>query len=190
MKKKCNKQNAPAMPVMDERQREISGKALNIAGAFLALCMVIAVICDLIISGEPGWELFALVGACLVFLIANKKLGDIQPPKSWTGKNLPTGDSPEDKAQRRKSYVMNSLLIGGVFAVMDIILFVIGKEDLAELEIVKKLIPNGSFAVLVGATALLSFVSLFAVSLLVDYLYHEKYELRAYRKMLAQLDEE
>lgn len=186
MKKTKNQSN----PVMDERQREITGKALNIAGGFLALCMVIAVILDLILTGEPGWEFFALVGACLVFLIANKRLGDIQPPKSWCGKLLPTGDSREDKAIRRRSYLINSLLLGGVFGFMDVILYYGNKEYIADMAMVQELFPSLQPTVLMAITALLVFIIIFGISYLVEYLYHEKYELNAYRKMLADLDEE
>lgn len=186
MKKKTKAQN---IPVMDERQQNITGKALNIAGAFLALCMIIAVICDLILSGEPGWELFALVGSCIVFLIANKKLGNIQAPKNWYGKELPTGDSREDKTTRRNSYIIDSLLLGGTFTLTETLLMVFGKDDLAELEMVKSLIPNGSYGLLVVVTALLTFVIIFGISFLVNYLFHEKYEVKAYRKMLSDLED-
>ena len=185
--KKAKKQ---ATPVMDERQQGITGKALNFAGAFLALCMVIAVVCDLILSGEPGWELFALIGSCFVFLIANKKLGNIQPPKSWCGKDLPTGDSPEERALRRKDYFIDGLFTGGIFAIMEVLLFLFGKEDLTELEIVKSLFPRGNFGLWVTVTVLLTFVIFLCISFAVNYLYHEKYELKAYRKMLSDLEEE
>ncbi len=187
MKKKTKAKNTP---VMDERQKEITGKALNLAGAFLALCLLIAVVCDLIIKGEPGWELFALISSCIVFLIANKKLGNIQAPKSWCGKELPTGDSREEKAERRKSYIINSLLIGGTFTLTETLLLLFGKDDLAELEMVKSLIPNGSYGLLVVVTALLTFVIFFGISFLVNYLFHEKYEVKAYRKMLSDLEED
>lgn len=187
MKKKTKVETTP---VMDERQKEITGKALNLAGAFLALCLLIAVVFDLIITGEPGWELFALVGSCLVFLISNKVLGNIEAPKSWCGKELPVGDKPEDKATRRNSYLINALLIGGTFTLVETLLMVLGKEDLAELEMVKTLIPNGSYGLLVAVSAALSFAILFGVAFLVNYLYHEKYELKAYRKMLSDLEED
>ena len=187
MKKKTNEQTTP---VMDERQKEIAGKALNLAGGFLALCMVIAVACDLIIKGETGWEFFALIGACFVFLIANKVMGNIEAPKSWCGKTLPVGDQPEEKATRRNSYLMNALLIGGTFTVMEGILLLLGKDDLAELDMVQTLIPNGDYGLLVAITVSLTFVIFFGISFLVNFLYHEKYELKAYRKMLADLDED
>lgn len=176
------------IPVIDERQQAITGKALNIAGAFLAFCMIIAVICDLIICGEPGWELAALIGGCLIFLIANKKLGNIQPPKSWCGKDLPTGDSPEETSQRKASYLMNSLLIGGVFALADVLLLSMGKE-ISDAEMVKLLFPNCSYPLVVVITTILTFVIFFGISYLINYLFHEKYELKAYRKMLSELED-
>ena len=187
--RKHKKRETPT-PVMDERQEEISRRAWNLAGAFLALCLVIAVICNLILTRDPGWELFALIGGCFVFLIANKKLGNIQAPKSWIGKELPTGDSPEEKSTRRSSYLLNSLLISGTFTVMEILMMAFGKDELAELEMVKSLIPNGSYGLLVTITALLTFVIFFGISFSVNYLYHEKYELKAYRKMLSDLEED
>lgn len=184
------KDKKPNAPVVDERQQEITRRALNFAGAFLALCLLIAVICDLVIYREPGWELFALVGSCIVFLIANKKLGNIQPPKSWHGTDLPTGDTPEEKSARKTSYIIDALIISGSFAVVETLLMIFTKDSLAELEMVRAFLPSGDYGLLVTLTAVLSFLILFGISFLVNYLYHEKYELKAYRKMLAELEDD
>ena len=180
----------PNVPVVDERQQEITRRALNFSGFFLALCLIIAVICDLIIYRKPGWELFALIGSSIVFLIANKKLGNIQPPKSWHGTDLPVGDSSEDRATRKKSYLIDALLIGGSFTAADTALMIFAKENITDWEPLKALIPSEDYGLLVTLTAVLTFVIIFGISFLVNYLFHEKYELKAYRKMLSELDED
>ncbi len=184
MKKQTN------TPVMDERQLEITGKALNIAGGFLALCMVVAVIIDIVTTGEAGWELFALIGSCLVFLIASRKLGDIQPPKNWYGKFLPTGNSQKDRSIRKKSYLISSIVFAGTFALMDILLILFGEEHLTDLEFMQQWFSSLGKLPLTLITAGITFLMIFAVSYPTEYLYHEKYELAKYHKMISALDTE
>ena len=73
---------------------------------------------------------------------------------------------------------------------VEVILLLLGKDDLAELEMVQALIPNGDYGLLVTVTVSLTFVIFFGISFLVNFLYHEKYELKAYRKMLSDLEED
>ena len=72
---------------------------------------------------------------------------------------------------------------------MDVVMIVFGRE-VADMEIVKKLFPTMNLPMITLTTGILSFLVMFIFSFSVDYLYHEKHELKAYRKMIAGLDDE
>lgn len=186
MKMKQNENNN----VMDERQSQIMDKALASAGVFAVLCLTVATVVRIVTTGDAGWELFAIVGYCLVLLIANRKFGNIEAPEDVWGKPMPTGDSKEERRIRKKNYALGSLAFAAAWAVMDVILILLGKTDVTDFDIAKELFPNVAFGWVVVVTAVIAFVSMFAVSYTFDYLIGEKYKVKRYNEMIARLDEE
>lgn len=123
-----------------------------------------------------------------MFLLASRKLGDVQPPKDWMGKPLPTGSSKKEKTKRRRSYVIESLLFGAIFGIMDIILFVFGKDELSDLELVSSIFPSLKGVALIAVTAAISFAVMFTVSFVFEYMVKEGFQVPRYNRMVAELE--
>ena len=174
---------------LDERQQQINTKAIAAGGIFMAACVAVAMVWRVAVSESLGWEFWAILGACLVVIFTRRILGDVQPPKSIMDKPLPTGSSREDRNFRKRDYAFKSLIFAGTCAVMDVVLVWAGKEDIADLELVKMLFPRLNMTLLVVLSAVLAFVVTFGISWLCEYLVGEN-EVRRYNRMLAQLDAE
>ncbi|MBE6925165.1 MAG: hypothetical protein E7466_08040 [Ruminococcaceae bacterium] len=174
---------------MDERQRQITGTAIVYGYLFLVLCLIASTVYRIVTTGEAGWELFALVGSCLVIIIARRMLGDVEQPLDHKNRPLPLGDSKADKRVRRKSYAFGSVLFGAAFAVMDIILLGFGETELTDYELTQAIFPKLNKGLTVAITAIIAFVTMFLVSYIFDYLVGE-WRVKRYNKMIAQLDSE
>lgn len=83
--------------VMDERQKQINSNALAAAGIFLMVCISVSMIYKVWTTGNTGWEFWALLGSGLVSGITQRILGDIEQPKSISGKPLPVENTKEAK---------------------------------------------------------------------------------------------
>ncbi len=180
----------PKPTVMDERQLQINGKALHWASAFLALCVLASLIYDIVHTGQAGWELFALVGACAVFAIASRKLGDIQPPKDWRGNPMPTGNEPKERAIRKKNYATESIFYAAASAIMDVLLITFGMQDVTDYDLTATLFPGFTKLPLTILTAVIVFAVAFLISYGVEYLYGEKVKVKKYNQMVAALEAE
>jgi len=177
-------------PEMDERQKTILFKSAAIAGGFALLCIVASLIYDIVVTGDAGWELWALIGTSLVLLISRRMMGDVEAPKDIFDKPLPTGNSKEDRRRRKIDYLLQSLLFGGVFAVMDIVLIGFGKDDVTDMELTKLLFPSLDHITATAVTAVIAFVTMFVISYAIDYVIKEHYIIKSYNRMLEQLDED
>ena len=139
MKKTTNTQ--PIEP-MDERQKQITGKAIVFGFLFLVVCLLIATIYRIVTSAEAGWELFAIVGASFVIIIARWIMGDIEQPLDHKNRPLPTGNTKPEKRIRCKNYAVGSVLFGAAFGVMDILLLAFGENEVSEKELAELIFPN------------------------------------------------
>lgn len=175
---------------MDERQLLISTKAMAWGFVFLLACIIISMFFNIFTTGEAGWEFWAMLGATLVILIARRILGDVEQPKNLMGNPLPTGNTKQDRLIRKKDYALQSLIFAAVCAGMDVVLIGFGKDDVTDLEITQKLLPGLPHVVTVIITTILTFAVMFLISYLFEYLIGEKYKVRKYNQMLAELDDD
>lgn len=185
MKKTANHHPAP----LDERQQQITGRAILFGFIFLVLCLFASTIYRIVTTGDAGWELFAIFGASLVILISRRMMGDVEQPLDHRNRPLPLGDSKADKRVRRKSYLFGSVLFGAAFGVMDILLVAFGENENSDYELAQLLFPSLSKDLTIALTALIAFVSMFLVSFVFDSLVGE-WKVNRYNKMLSQLDNE
>lgn len=175
---------------LDERQMQINIKAMAFGGVFLTVCVAAAMIYKVCTAGELGWEFWAIIGTCLVLLISRNLLGDVEPPKSLLGQFLPTGDTPEEKGRRKRSYALESLLFAGACAVMDVLLIGFGWDEVTDLALTEMLFPNLGHVATTAVTAVIVLVSVFVLSYVFEYLVGEKFKMKRYNKMIAALEEE
>ena len=185
MKQKNNNTN-----IMDDRQTQINDKSLAFAGIFTLICLIIATIVRVVRTDNIGWEFFAALGYCVVFIICNRIYGNIEQPKDIFGRLLPTGNSKNEKNARKRDYALGSLLLAAFYTVLDIIFFTSGEEAVADFEFTEKLFPGLSNIGVIAATAVSSFVLSFIIFYIVDCLIGEKIKVRRYNKMIAELNEE
>lgn len=175
---------------MDERQNQILQKAIVCGYIFLIICLLIATVYRIATTGDAGWELFGIIGASIVIIVARRIMGDIEQPLDYKNRPLPTGSSKSDKMTRCKNYAVDSAIVGLVFSVMDILFLIFGKNDVSDYELAQIIFPNLSKEATIAVTAILSFIIMFLVSFLFEYLIGEFYKVKRYNKMLAQLDSE
>ena len=71
-------------------------------------------------AGSTTEEILLFLGSLLVFLIFKHRKEDVDLPESFLGKPLPTGLNGADKKARIKAYFVDSLINGGVLAVLNV----------------------------------------------------------------------
>lgn len=175
---------------MDERQSQITQKAVICGFVFLIVCLLIATIYQIATTGDVGWELFAIIGASAVILISRRLMGDVEQPLDYKNRPLPTGYSRKDRVVRCKSYAVGSTFFGLSFAVMDVLLIAFGENEVTDYELTQIIFPELGKAATIALTAVIAFVTMFLVSFVFDYLIGEFFKVKRYNKMLAQLDAE
>ncbi|MGI6607428.1 MAG: hypothetical protein ACOX1F_00400 [Erysipelotrichaceae bacterium] len=175
---------------IDERQSQIIQKAGANGYMFLLVYLIAISFYKIVKGGDPIWEVLGIFGSIIVIIVSRRLMGDVEQPMDYMNRPLPTGSSKEDKGRRFKSYVINSILFGLTFAVMDAALLVFGDIDFMEYELVKSMLPNVSKGVIIVLSAVMVFAGGFIVSLVIEYLIGEYYDVKRYNKMIAELDEE
>ena len=130
------------------------------------------------------------MGGCGVILLARRILGDVEQPKDLMGKPLPTGSSKKERQRRKKDYALQSLIFAAVCSGMDVLLIGFGKEENTDIAITQTLLPGLPHTVTVVITAVLTFAVMFLISYIFEYLVSEKYKVRKYNQMLAELDDD
>ena len=183
------KKNDFTMEPMDERQRLITLKAVAWGFAFLILCLLAATIYQVVSTGDVGWELFGIIGASAVILIARRMMGDVEQPLDYRNRPLPTGSSKADRQARIKNYATESTIFSLGWAVMDVLLIGFGSEAGTEFDLAQMIFPSLSRGATIAVTAVITFVTMFAISFLLDYLVGES-KVRRYNRMLEQLDQD
>jgi cytochrome c biogenesis protein CcdA len=184
-----NKEKISVQP-MDERQSQITQKSIVFGFLFLVACLLAATIYKIVTTGDAGWELFAIVGASAVILIARRLMGDVEQPLDYKNRPLPTGNTKPEKMARIKNYAVNSVIFGLVFAVMDIVLLLFSEHEVSDYKLTQVIFPNLSEGLTLAITAVIAFVTMFAVSFVIDYLVGEFYKVLRYNKMIAELENE
>lgn len=179
-----------AVEVMDERQKQITCRAMANAGIFLMICIIVSMLCKVFTEESLGWEFWSLLGASVVLIVSRRKLGDVEEPKDVMGKPLPTGNTRQEKNIRKKDYAIQSAIFALACTVMDILLVASGKDDVADLELAELLFPSLSKGATVAVTAVIAFVGMFLISYVFDYLLGEFYTVRKYNQMLSEMEDE
>ena len=175
---------------MDERQSQITQKAIVYGYIFLIVCLLTATIYRIVTTGDAGWELFAIIGSVVVVLISRRLLGDVEQPLDYKNRPLPTGSSKAERITRCKNYAVNSTVFGLTFAVMDMLLIAFAEHESSDYELAQIIFPGLSKGITIAVTAVIAFVSMFLVSFVFDYLVGEHFKIKRYNKMMAQLDAE
>ena len=184
------KRNDFTIEPMDERQNQILLKAIVCGFIFLIACLFIATIWQIATTGDAGWELFGIIGASAVILIARRVMGDVEQPLDYRNRPLPTGNTKHERLVRCKSYAVGSAIFALAWAVMDILLIGFGSEEVTDFDLAQVIFPSLSREATIAVTAVIAFVTMFLISFLFDYLVGEFYKVRRYNRMLAQLDRE
>ena len=175
---------------MDERQSQITQKSIVVAFLFLVLCLLLATIYKIAKTGEAGWELFAMIGASMVVLISRRVMGDVEQPLDYKNRPLPTGNTKPERMARIKNYVINSVVFGATFGVMDIIFLIFAENEVSEYKLTQVIFPNLTEGLTLAITAVLAFAIMFTVSFVFEYLVGEFFKVRRYNKMIAELESE
>lgn len=175
---------------MDERQNQILLKAIVWGFVFLIVCLFTATIWQIAATGDVGWELFGIIGASAVILIARRVMGDVEQPLDYKNRPLPTGNSRAERRTRCKSYAVGSAIFGLTWAVLDVLLIGFGSEEATDFDLAQMIFPSLSREATIAATAVITFVTMFLISFVFDYLVGEYYKVRRYNQMLAWLDRE
>ena len=183
------KKNDFTMEPMDERQRQISLKAVAWGFAFLILCLFAATIYQVVSTGDVGWELFGIIGASAVILIARRMMGDVEQPLDYRNHPLPTGSSKADRQARIKNYAIESTIFSLGWVVMDVLLIGFGSKEGTEFDLAQMIFPSLSRGATIAVTAFITFVTKFGISFLCEYLMGNS-KVRRYNRMLEQLDQE
>lgn len=176
--------------VMDERQKQINSNALAAAGIFLMVCISVSMIYKVWTTGNTGWEFWALLGSGLVSGITQRILGDIEQPKSISGKPLPVENTKEAKRVRRIDYALQSVGFAVTCAVMDILFFSFGKKDTTDYELTQAIFPNLDKGLTIVITAVIALATAFIVSYIFEYLFGEHFKVKRYNKMISELEQD
>lgn len=175
---------------MDERQSQITQKSIVVGFLFLVLCLLLATVYKIAKTGEAGWELFAMIGASMVVLISRRIMGDVEQPLDYKNRPLPTGNTKPERMSRIKNYLVNSVVFGAVFGVMDILLLLFSENEVSEQKLTQVIFPNLSEGLTLVVTAILAFAVMFTVSFVFEYLVGEFFKVKHYNKMIAELESE
>ncbi|MGI6607431.1 MAG: hypothetical protein ACOX1F_00415 [Erysipelotrichaceae bacterium] len=175
---------------MDERQIQIVQKACANGFVFLILYLIAIIVYKVVKGGDPIWEIIGVLVAAFIVIVSRRLMGDVEQPLDYLNRPLPTGNSKSEKLKRFKSYLIDSILFGLGFAVMDVGVFLLGGDDFLEHEMVKKIFSKMSGLSAIVLSAVVVFCTAAVISLILEYLIGEYYNVRRYNKMIAELDKE
>lgn len=175
---------------MDERQMQINTKAVAFGGIFLAVCVAVSMIVRLVRTEELGWEFWALLGMSGVIVAAGYFQGDVEQPKSISGKVLPTGSSAGERKLRNKDYAIRALIFAGTFSALDALVLAFSENENSEFQLAQALFPNLSLPMAVVVGTVIGFAGMFLISYGIDWLVGEKFKVKRYNQMIASLEEE
>ena len=165
----------------DERTAKNTGTAAVITLALLWVALLIIGVVKTVKTGAGSTteEILLFLGSLLVFLIFKHRKDDVDLPESFLGKPLPTGLSGADKRARIKAYLVDSLINGGILAVLNVTLHRIN--------------ANFSFTTIDFSTPFLTILLngvldlcvLGAVFMLINYVWGE-HNIKKYNKLLEE----
>lgn len=173
----------------DERQMQITNRALANVGIFMLVLLTAVFFYKLVVYEAFSWEGAAVLIAVIIIHITQRVMGEVERPKDVLNKPMPLGNSKKDKTKRKISYALESAIYALGFAVADILLVASGKDDLSEPEIAEKLFANVGETGIIIITAVVSFIISFAVFYIIEYILSER-KVKRYNALMAKLDAE
>lgn len=90
-------------------------------------------------------------------------------------RHLPIGKSQSDKMRCCKNYPVHGVIFGLTFAVMDILLFIFGENDVFDMELTQFIFPHLNKEMTIVVTAIIVFLTLFVISFVFDFIIGEYY---------------
>ena len=165
----------------DERTAKNTGTAAVVTLALIWAALIIIGIYKTIKFGAESTteEILIFLGSLLVFLIFKHRKDDVDLPESFLGKPLPTGLHGVDKKARIKSYIIDSLINGGILAVLNISLHEINPNfSFTTIDF-----SNTVLTILINGVMDLAVMS--AVFMLINYIWGE-HNIKKYNKLLEE----
>lgn len=169
---------------MDERQELNAGRASMIVLGVIVFGALGVLVYDYIVNKDitNGWPFVVLLGAGGLFALLSRMMGGAEAPKTFLGKELPTEDTAEAKAERRHAYLIDA----GLFAVAVSAFSVIGLL-MGDGQAIVPAFLQGTAGLVIGAA--ISLVVGFALYYGFNYLVGESAS-RSVEKRLAKYDAE
>lgn len=145
---------------MDERQELNAGKAAMIVLMLVVLVALGVLVQDYLADHEVtnGWAIATVLGAGGLFVLLNHLFG-AEAPKDLLGRELPTGDTPQEKAERRRSYLVNAVLLALGLTVLGVGGLLLG--DRAAMDWLPTFMAGTTGLVLTGVVSFLAEVAVF-----------------------------
>lgn len=166
---------------MDERQELNAGKAAMIVLMLVVLVALGIVVWDYLADDEVtnGWAVATMLGAGGLFVVLNHLFG-AEAPKTVTGRELPTGSTPEEKKERLRSYLVSALALSAALTVIGLGALLLG--DRTAMDFLPTFMAGTAGLV---ATAAVSLVAEVAVFFGINYLVGEA-QARSVEKQIAK----
>lgn len=152
-------------PEPDEREKSVNTQALAAAGVAGILFTLGTFFYRAFTDQNPLPDIITLCAMGLIYVIVSRKNHVYEMPKSFTGKTLDATLDKNGRVSRLKYYLLDSLTFAVAVSVIDLILSDPKMKYLA-----------------------VNFVSLFIISLVLDYLWTE-HTVKKYNEYLASLDD-
>ena len=169
---------------MDERQELNDGRASMIVLGLIALVALGVLVYEYVTTRDVnnGWAILTLLGSGGMLALLMRMIGGAEAPKTFLGKELPTEDTSEAKAERRQAYLIDA----GLFAVAVSAFSVIGLL-MGDGQAIVPAFLQGTAGLVIGAA--ISLVVGFALYYGFNYLVGESAS-RSVEKRLAKYDAE
>lgn len=145
---------------MDERQELNAGKAAMIVLMLVVLVALGVTVWDYLDDKEVtnGWAILTMVGAGGLFVVLNHLFG-AEAPKTVTGQDLPTSNSPQDRAERRRSYLVNAVVLAVGMTVLGFGALLLG--DTQGMDFLPTFMAGTAGLVLTGIVSFIAEVAVF-----------------------------
>ncbi|HJE50722.1 MAG TPA: hypothetical protein K8V15_01860 [Tessaracoccus flavescens] len=169
---------------MDERQELNAGRASMIVLGLIALVALGVLVYEYVTTKDVnnGWAILTLLGSGGMLALLMRMIGGAEAPKTFLGKELPTEDTSEAKAERKRAYLIDA----GLFAIAIAALSVVGLT-LGDTQAIVPAFLQGTAGMIVGAA--LSLVGGFVIYYAFNYVVGESAS-RSVEKRLARYDAE
>jgi len=126
-----------------------------------------------------GWAVATMLGAGGLFVILNHLFG-AEAPKTVTGRELPTGNTPEERRERRRSYLVSAIVLSAGVTAIGLGALLLG--DRAAMDFLPTFMDGTAGLV---ATAVVSLIAEVAVFFGINYLLGEA-QARSVERQIAK----